>query len=182
MSQDTQANTNSVLAFLLLALLASLITPASLDAASFDCARAKTRVEKLVCAEPELSNLDEELAEQYRVTVQSATSERLRTRIRQEQTNWLKRRDACTERRCVEEAYRARLDELVRLAVDSSSSKFRVTGKTYAQAAEARLPEPEDAGRTSFATFKLTHGSGVQSLRIVFGAAQPQLVSTVSRV
>ena len=41
-----------------------LFSPA--QAASFDCAKAKTRVERLVCADPELSRLDEAMALAYR--------------------------------------------------------------------------------------------------------------------
>ncbi|WP_160296756.1 hypothetical protein [Sphingomonas sp. ERG5] len=42
--------------------LVLLIGTAPAGAASFDCAKASTRVEKLVCSDPQLSRLDERLA------------------------------------------------------------------------------------------------------------------------
>ncbi|WP_165189923.1 lysozyme inhibitor LprI family protein [Caulobacter soli] len=50
----------AVLAGLLLIVLAS---PAS--AASFDCAKARSKVEKLICKDPQLSRQDEDLAKAY---------------------------------------------------------------------------------------------------------------------
>ncbi|QNQ11771.1 lysozyme inhibitor LprI family protein [Sphingomonas alpina] len=38
----------------------------SAGAASFDCAKASTRVEKLICSDPQLSHLDDSLAAAYR--------------------------------------------------------------------------------------------------------------------
>ncbi|MES2058890.1 MAG: hypothetical protein V4564_23325 [Pseudomonadota bacterium] len=46
--------------------LVLLIGTAPAGAASFDCAKASTRVEKLVCSDPQLSRLDERLAAAYR--------------------------------------------------------------------------------------------------------------------
>jgi hypothetical protein len=51
-------------ALLLIALVPSLgVTPAT--AASFDCAKARTKVEKLICKDPQLSRQDEDLAKAY---------------------------------------------------------------------------------------------------------------------
>jgi len=50
-------------ALALVALLAAFAGPAA--AASFDCAKARTKVEKLICADPELSRQDEALAVAY---------------------------------------------------------------------------------------------------------------------
>jgi uncharacterized protein YecT (DUF1311 family) len=51
-------------ALLLIALISPLgATPAT--AASFDCAKARTKVEKLICKDPQLSRQDEDLAKAY---------------------------------------------------------------------------------------------------------------------
>jgi len=52
----------------LLAILAGLLlvaTAAPAAAASFDCAKARTKVEKLICKDPQLSRQDEDLAKAY---------------------------------------------------------------------------------------------------------------------
>ncbi len=40
------------------------------QAASFDCGKAKTRVEKLICANAELSKLDEQLSREYKAALE----------------------------------------------------------------------------------------------------------------
>ena len=74
---------------------------------SFDCAKAGSSAEKLVCADAELAALDRRLAERYaRATDVDPVVQR----------GWVKGRDACWKaedlRLCVLEAYRTRLVEL----------------------------------------------------------------------
>jgi uncharacterized protein YecT (DUF1311 family) len=85
---------------------------AGANAASFDCTSAKGHAEKIICGDQALSMLDEQLAEQYRIAIQNADGQEAQARIRREQRAWLKRRDACQERACVEDAYRERADAL----------------------------------------------------------------------
>jgi uncharacterized protein YecT (DUF1311 family) len=47
------------------ALLLAALVPSLASAASFDCAKARTKVEKLICADPQLSRQDEDLAKAY---------------------------------------------------------------------------------------------------------------------
>lgn len=54
---------NRLVAVLIGLLLAAMATPAT--AASFDCAKARTKVEKLICKDPQLSRQDEDLAKAY---------------------------------------------------------------------------------------------------------------------
>jgi uncharacterized protein YecT (DUF1311 family) len=54
---------NRLLAVLVGLLLIAAATPAA--AASFDCAKARTKVEKLICKDPQLSRQDEDLAKAY---------------------------------------------------------------------------------------------------------------------
>ncbi|MBT3217972.1 MAG: DUF1311 domain-containing protein [Proteobacteria bacterium] len=62
-------------------------------AASFDCAKAATPVEKLVCDSPELSQLDDDLGANYRGLL-DATEKDERHPIRSQQKEWLRFRDA----------------------------------------------------------------------------------------
>ena len=49
----------------LAALLLIVLAPSLASAASFDCAKARTKVEKLICKDPQLSRQDEDLAKTY---------------------------------------------------------------------------------------------------------------------
>jgi uncharacterized protein YecT (DUF1311 family) len=75
------------------------------QAASFDCAKAGTKVEKLICANDELSKLDEALAAAYADALKSTDPDSLKA----EQKAWLKVRNACTDTTCVRQTYEARL-------------------------------------------------------------------------
>jgi uncharacterized protein YecT (DUF1311 family) len=77
---------------------------------SFDCAKASTAIEHQICADPELADLDRQLAETYR-SLLSALSDPASTKA--EQVNWIKtQRNACTDTACLMTAYRSRLSEM----------------------------------------------------------------------
>ena len=87
--------------------------PASNDAAfapSFDCAKASTAQEKMICADRELSRLDVELSQAYsRARSQRADKDGLR----KEQTQWLRTNvRACTDKPCLADTYKKRITEL----------------------------------------------------------------------
>jgi uncharacterized protein len=87
----------------------SLLASASAHAASFDCAKASTNIEKLICGNAELSKLDEEMGEAYKAALRNAghpISEK------QAQKKWLITRDACIDANCVKHAYELRLQEI----------------------------------------------------------------------
>jgi len=97
---------------LLLLVVCSLLTGTggSAAAASFDCAKAGTRAEKLICATPELSKADEELGRQYKAA-RAATRDA--KGLRQAQMGWIRRhRDACADAACMRKAYEQRIAEL----------------------------------------------------------------------
>lgn len=66
--------------------LAMLSVPATAQAASFDCARAANSVEKRICADPQLSRADENLAEAYRLALAAAP---LPFAVRDDQRRWI---------------------------------------------------------------------------------------------
>jgi uncharacterized protein YecT (DUF1311 family) len=55
----------AALAALLLAAVIPSLAASPATAASFDCAKARTKVEKLICKDPQLSRQDEDLAKAY---------------------------------------------------------------------------------------------------------------------
>lgn len=88
--------------------------PASptLQPPSFDCAKAQSEAETLVCGDARLAALDRQLAALYK-RVQTSPDE---LDIAAEQRGWIKGRDACSRavdpHRCLVESYQTRLVEL----------------------------------------------------------------------
>jgi uncharacterized protein len=81
------------------------------QAASFDCAKAATATEKLICATPRISDLDEYLGRYY----QTARAELGRGAVclAPTQRDWLRNvRNACKDATCLERVYLNRLAEL----------------------------------------------------------------------
>lgn len=57
------------------------------DPPSFDCAKASTPVERLICQDVELSSLDSQMANSYRMVLKDASAERKEI-IRRQQAEW----------------------------------------------------------------------------------------------
>ena len=79
-------------------------------APSFDCAKAGTGPERLICSDRELSKLDVDLSQAYsRAREKSADKNKLKS----EQLEWFKRsRNACSDKSCMETAYKQRISDL----------------------------------------------------------------------
>lgn len=79
-------------------------------AASFPCSRASTEVEKLICDDPKLSSMDEEMANLYRKALSNSGYP---AKIKREQREWLNSyRNTCRSEKCLLIAYAARLETL----------------------------------------------------------------------
>lgn len=74
-------------------------------AQSFDCARASTRVERLICGDDRLKGLDTGLAGNYLWALDEVADPDALVRS---QRAWLRERDACRDAACVAEAYDGR--------------------------------------------------------------------------
>jgi uncharacterized protein len=88
-----------------------LLSAASCFAAgpSFDCAKAATSVEKMICADAELSRLDVELARVYDTALKKSTDQ---AALKQQQRDWLTVRNSCEDADCIEMSYRSQIGEL----------------------------------------------------------------------
>lgn len=101
------------------ALLSSaFLAPVSAAAASFDCNKAGTWVEKTICSQPELSRLDEVMAKQYKAKLATATdyedSNAFKRAARNDQRNWLRfRRNTCNSEQCLIREYKERDGEQI---------------------------------------------------------------------
>jgi uncharacterized protein len=107
------------------------------QATSFDCTKAKTSVEKAICGNFELSNLDEELARKYKVAIQEHP---LPDYIRSRQRDWLSLNAYCDRSKfltCLIDNYKERIKQLSdinKIKVYSNSNKFSfVAGDAVAE-------------------------------------------------
>ncbi len=89
-------------------LLVACLWQGGAQAASFDCAMARTGSEKAICANPELGRLDEEISEAYR-TLLGKVPAPYQSKLQQSQRNWLKSRARSDD---LGPAMRTRLDRL----------------------------------------------------------------------
>jgi uncharacterized protein len=78
--------------------------------ATFNCNAKLTTVQSMICYTPELSNLDDDLADKYQTVLRAYPGER--ETIRRAQRNWLQARDRCRDVGCVEALYNARIAEM----------------------------------------------------------------------
>ena len=93
-----------------LAFFSSLLAQPAL-AASFDCAKAQVAIEKAICADAELSDLDDMLGRYYQGALPALQENA--TCLKSDQQEWLRRtRSACRENICLKKVYLERLSEL----------------------------------------------------------------------
>lgn len=79
-------------------------------AASFDCAKAVSATEKMICNDPAISKLDEQLASSYKLALESAKD---KDALKTQQKNWLKqKRNVCANQACIKNVYEARNKEI----------------------------------------------------------------------
>ena len=102
----------------LLVMVAGLVMTMTAQAASFDCAKAGTKVEYLICDTPAISKLDDELNAAYKAALQNQPQENA---IKQAQKQWVKERNSCSDVACVAQAYEARLQGLSSASEESIS-------------------------------------------------------------
>jgi uncharacterized protein YecT (DUF1311 family) len=78
---------------------------------SFDCTKARSRVEITVCSDSGLSQLDLNMVTQYRRALASASPEE-RTLLEQTGARFLGYRNRCRDTQCIAEAYLGRMREI----------------------------------------------------------------------
>ncbi len=92
------------------------------DGPSFDCAKAETSAETLICEDPALSRLDRLVSARYAAALRAARAldagaDEAEAELRAMQRGWISGRDECWKagdlRSCVEDAYTRREAELV---------------------------------------------------------------------
>jgi uncharacterized protein len=122
----------------LLYLAACLLWISQAGAASFDCAKASTPVEQIICDDPELSRLDETLA----ATLTAAAAATLDPQaLLREQRRWLARRDSGATIGDLPASYRDRI-----AALDAAAGQWRAWPRDLpAEQLRATCITPPDA-------------------------------------
>jgi len=107
-------------------LLGSLLAGAPpARAASFDCAKAKTPVEKMICSDAALSELDGRLASAYRRALGLASNPEP---LKVEQRSWLtNERSKCADVACLKRSYQQRLTALEAAAPPGKEISYSFT-------------------------------------------------------
>ena len=101
----------------------------SVVAASFDCTKASSEVERAICASASISSLDSQLGVVYATALASSSEA---AALRAEQRRWLRQvRDKCPDQDCIATAYRQRTRELNALS-NTSAAAARTMQPGYA--------------------------------------------------
>jgi uncharacterized protein YecT (DUF1311 family) len=134
-----------------LAVLLALALPLGASGASFDCARAASATEHLICADVQVSDLDNDLADAYARALRGPAG----AAVRHAQQEWIGRvRAACKDAACLRQAYVERIAALTARAVAAADVCTAVTGYANAgvlEALELRPTEPPAALRALLA-------------------------------
>jgi uncharacterized protein len=116
-----------------------LVLAISAQAASFDCEKAATKVEKLICGDRDISKLDEELSAAYKAALQD---KKQAESIRQAQKQWMKVRNGCADATCVKSAYESRLQAMSTREQSARTSENFISAQIdKTQSAEQEFPQ-----------------------------------------
>lgn len=81
-------------------------------APSFDCSKAGTGVENMICDHPKIAQLDSDLADAYKTALRDSPWASANRRIRAEQKEWITQRNRCDTPRCLRQTYHQRISVL----------------------------------------------------------------------
>lgn len=118
-----------------------LVVSSSTFSASFDCEKAKSPTEKLICGDKAISKLDEQLAVSYKAALRKSTD---KDTLKKTQLDWLKQQRACIDVKCLNDIYLSKINELNQfyfLESEKSSSSSSVTSSPDTEEIE-KLVDP----------------------------------------
>lgn len=92
--------------------------------ASFDCTKAISNIEKLICSDEQLSELDSEMAELYFSNFNEITNAKQKNNFKSTQIKWLKEKvNQCHESECIKNEYISRISHFKYLTAISLLKK-----------------------------------------------------------
>ncbi len=114
-----------------------LLLAGTSHAASFDCSKAASATEKLICGNEAVSALDEQLGSAYKQALANVSD---KDALKQQQVEWLKQQRACKDAECLTQTYQTRIAQLQKGEVVAVPSATKTSTKK--------------------ASFKITEGQG----------------------
>ncbi|MBI1890488.1 MAG: DUF1311 domain-containing protein [Burkholderiales bacterium] len=116
---------------------ASLLQAHAALAAGFDCTKAKTQIELMICGDANVSALDSQLSAAFQSAMQKTPD---RKALGDNQRNWLKNiRDLCKTIDCLNHTYRERIAYLEK---PQPESKTAATGDVTCSVKSPEAPKP----------------------------------------
>lgn len=109
------------------------------QAASFNCAKAASYAEKSICTDSVLSHLDDQLSSEYGRALDSAAN---RNQVRLDQQEWLRLRDNCKTKSCLETSMSKRLNALADVTPQQANSTAEFDINRVEQMAPVRPQAP----------------------------------------
>ena len=88
---------------------------------SFDCSRARSEPEKLICADPQLARMDRELGRVYARAKRAAADPQAFQRVSDRE--WRRRESECRDRECLVDWYRERREQLAAQGGDGNGGR-----------------------------------------------------------
>jgi uncharacterized protein len=127
---------------------------------SFDCSKARSRIDKSICADALLSALDRQVNDLFAVALTQTDDQ---GDIKKEQRRWLRTRDDCEDSICVKNSYEQRFNELATHTGHLPTPLLRTLC--------ARLEAPETRAQT------LEHKAGAEDIN---NDGRPEIVTQCS--
>ncbi len=111
----------------ILLIVVGSIALTSAQATSFDCAKAASGVEKLICGSAKLSELDDALDKAYKETRTNSSQDEAK-RLVSDQRQWLKEsRNTCGDTTCLEQAYLSRIKSIKQASGNAALPLTKIT-------------------------------------------------------
>jgi uncharacterized protein len=88
---------------------------------SFDCSKAASAAEKMICTNALLGKLDVALSDNYKQMMMADLGKGGQANVKVEQRQWLASRNKCQDTKCLEQSYRKRVDETCEYGVVSGT-------------------------------------------------------------
>jgi uncharacterized protein len=109
------------------------------QASSFDCKRAASYAEKSICSDSALGHLDEQLSSEYGRALDSTANQ---NQVRFEQRDWLRLRDNCTTKTCLETSMSDRIKALTVSHTQQANSTYEIDTNRVEQSVPVRPQAP----------------------------------------
>jgi uncharacterized protein len=104
-----------------------MMVPYLVQAASFDCNKATTPVEKLICGSEAISKLDSQLGNAYGYVLDNTYAKAKKATLIADQKNWITTiRNNCKDADCLRNEYWSRINVLTLIKTNKSAARYVV--------------------------------------------------------